>query len=410
MSNRYGERRGLYSALWHLSIISLGWLWGRWMGLIFFSMPLILVYYATLYWFAMVIIPANDPDSKLILFDKKNETWQRFVIFIWYTWGMQYPMNAVSDEWGREIPPTRISGSPFRKAGEPGIIFTHAHQVVGITAGTDFSRVDGPGTVFTKRFERPLEIVDLRRQVRISKIEAFTKDGIRFNPRLFMVFKVNDSSPDHTNGSFPYSKKWVRRLLKLTGVMQTQPNKKTPIRWDEMVVKQIEQTAQQTLSKRTLDELWKPQDSAKFDSAFVEIREQIKSALQQRLEEEGITIFTVAMPGFKFPEEKDNSIPNQQLKTWQASWERQANQTIAEGDAEAIRLQEEARAYAQSILLKALAEGIKQTKPKISRYVIAVRFIGAIQELMKRQPEIAEKVGTEINSQLENIKQGISPQ
>jgi regulator of protease activity HflC (stomatin/prohibitin superfamily) len=288
-----------------------------------------------------------------------------------------------------------------------------AHQVVGITAGTDFSRVEGPGIVFTKRFERPLEIVDLRRQVRVSLIDALTKDGIQFNARLFMVFKVNDSSPDHTDGSFPYSKKWVRRLLKLTGVMQTQPNKKTNIRWDEMVVKQIEQAAQQALSKRTLNELWQPQNSAVYSSAFVEIGEQIKSTLQKRLEEEGIIIFTSRMPAFKFPEEseeKEDSIPSLQLKTWRSSWERQANQTIAEGEAEAMRLQEEARVYAQSILLKALAEGIKQTTPEISRYVIAIRFVGAIQELMKRQPVVAEKVGTEISSQLENIKQGISPQ
>jgi len=413
MSNRYGERRGLYSSLGHLGIILLGWLLGRWMGIIFISVPLLFIYYLILYWFATVLIPANNPDSKIVLLDGKNEKWQRFLISIWYTWGLQYPMNVVLDEWGRDMPPTRIPGSPFRKVGEPGIILTRAHQVVGITAGTDFSRVEGPGIVFTKRFERPQEIVDLRRQVRVSWINALTKDGIQFRARLFMVFKINDSFPDYSGGSFQYSQKWVRRLLKLTGVMQTRPDKKENTRWDDMVVKQIEQAAQHTLAKRTLNELWQAQDSTNFDSAFVEIKEQIKSSLQQRLEHAGITLFTSAMPSFGFPEEteeKDDSIPSQQLKTWQSFWAQQANQTIAEGDAEAVRLEEEARVYAQSILLKALAEGIKQTKEEMSQYVIAIRFIGAIQELMKREPTVAEKVGTEISSQLENIKHGISSQ
>jgi regulator of protease activity HflC (stomatin/prohibitin superfamily) len=405
LSNKFGEGRGVFSGLEQLGIIFLGWLLGRWIGIIFFSAPLLLVYYLMLYQFAVVIIPANNPESQLILFDKNNEKWQRFLAFIWYTWGIQHPMNVVVDEAGREIS-MRIKGNPFRQYGIPGILLTHTHQVAGITAGTEFSRVEGPGLIFTKRFERPLEIVDLRRQVRTSWIDAVTKDGIPFKAKLFMVFQVNNSSPDHTEGSFPYSTKWVRRLLKLLGVMQTQPNNKTNIRWDERVVKQIEQAAQQTLSQRTVNELWQPQNP-KHDSTFFEIGEDIKSILQKRLEEYGIIVFTSRMPDFKFSEDKDDDISSQQLKTWQSSWARQADQTLAEGEAEAKRLQEEARAYAQSILLKALAEGIKQTTPEISRYVIAIRFVNAIQELMKKEPEVAETVGTEVTSRLENIKQRI---
>jgi regulator of protease activity HflC (stomatin/prohibitin superfamily) len=96
------------------------------------------------------------------------------------------------------------------------------------------------------------------------------------------------------------------------------------------------------------------------------------------------------MPFFKFSDEKEDAISDQQLQTWKSYWARRANETMAEGEAEAARLQEEARAYAQSVLLRALAEGIKQTTPEISRYVIAIRFISAIQELMKRDPTLAD--------------------
>lgn len=403
-SKRNGEKRGLYSSIWYSSVLVIGWIFGKWMGLIFFSAPILIFYYVVLYWMATVIMPANNPDSKLILFDKNNEKWQRFLLFLHYTWGIHYPMIVVEDEWGKETA-IRIPGSPFQKRGAPGVILTRSHQVAGITSGTDFSRVEGPGLVLTKQFERPLEIVDLRRQVRISWIDALTKDGIQFKGRFFMVFKVNDSPPDHTEGSFPYSRKWVRRLLKLSGVNPADP--KASIPWDKMVVQQIEQTAQQILSTRTLNELWQTQDSAKYTNAFVEIGDQIKSAVQNKLADRGITIFTTRMPFFKFSEEKEDSISDQQLQTWKSYWARRANETMAEGEAEAARLQEEARAYAQTILLRALAEGIKQTTPEISRYVIAVRFINAIQELMKKEPAVAEKVGPEIGSQLENLKQGM---
>jgi regulator of protease activity HflC (stomatin/prohibitin superfamily) len=412
LSKQFGEQRGVYSGQGQLGIIFLGWLLGRWMGIIFFSAPLLFVYYLMLYQFAMVVVPANNPEAQLIMFDKSNEKWQRFLTFIWYTWGIQHPMHVVVDEAGREIS-MRIKGNLSRQYGIPGIIFTHSHQVAGITAGTEFSRVEGPRVIFTKRFERPLEIIDLRRQVRVSWIDAVTKDGIPFKAKLFMVFQVNNSAPDHNEGSFPYSTKCVRRLLKLLGMMQTQPNNKTRIRWDERVVKQIEQAAQQTLSQRTVNELWQPQNP-KNESSFFEIGEDIKSILQKRLEEHGIIVFTSRMPDFKFSEDKEDAITSQQLKTWQSSWTRQANQTIAKGEAEAERLQGEARAYAQSVLLRAFAEGIRQTRirqttPETSRYVIAIRFITAIQELMKRETAVAEDLGTKVTERLENIKQRIGP-
>jgi regulator of protease activity HflC (stomatin/prohibitin superfamily) len=408
LSSRYGEGRGVYSGLGQFGIIFLGWLLGRWTGIIFFSAPLLIVYYLMLYRFAIVIIPANNPENDLVLFDKNNEKWLRFLAFTWYTWGIQHPMNVVVDDAGREIA-MRIKGSPFPEYGMPGIILTRSHQVVGITAGTEFSRIEGPGVVFTRRFERLLGIVDLRKQIRTAWIDAVTKDGVPFRAKLFMVFKVNDSSPDHIDGSFPYSKKWIRRLLKLLGVVQNQSNDKTNLSWDERVVKIIEQTAQQVLSQRTVNELWQPQNSAAYNSAFVEIGEEIKSILQKRMEDQGVIVFTSRMPDFKFSEEKEDAISSQQLTTWRSSWARQADQTIAEGEAEANRLEEEARAYAQSVLLKAFAEGIKHTTPEMSRYVIAIRFISAIQELMKKHPDVAENLGPEVIDRFENIKQRITP-
>ena len=127
------------------------------------------------------------------------------------------------------------------------------------------------------------------------------------------------------------------------------------------------------------------------------------------MEDQGVIVFTSRMADFKFSEEKEDAISSQQLTTWRSSWARQADQTIAEGEAEADRLEEEARAYAQSVLLKAFAEGIKHTTPEMSRYVIAIRFINSIQELMKKNPDVAENLDPEVINRLENIKQRITP-
>jgi len=54
--------------------------------------------------------------------------------------------------------------------------------------------------------------------------------------------------------------------------------------------------------------------------------------------------------------------------------------------------------------LRALAEGIQQVTPEMSRYVIAIATSAAIQELMKKQ-EIAKDLGPETPARIEIVKQ-----
>ena len=66
---------------------------------------------------------------------------------------------------------------------------------------------------------------------------------------------------------------------------------------------------------------------------------------------------------------------------------------LASAEAESSRLQQEARAYVQSILLTAIAEGLQETRlryPNLPRHVIAMRFVGALAELAKHQSEHPE--------------------
>ena len=108
----------------------------------FFSLPILAVYYNTLYYLAHAIVPASDPE-------KKEEKKQRFHVFFWYTWGLQHPLQVVSsdDRSGRTVE-TRIRGNMFSNTGKPGIIWLKSHQAAALTAGINFSRVEGPRVVF----------------------------------------------------------------------------------------------------------------------------------------------------------------------------------------------------------------------------------------------------------------------
>jgi len=466
-TREHGGRRGLFSYLGHLTALLIGWIVGKWSGMLFISLPLLVVYYLALYYYAQVIVPVSNPDANglhykdipglrkaraefraiktktisdlirkiyglLLTFVDATElvggeNWKRFLILVWYTWGLQYPLLVVIDSFGREFE-LRITGNSFKSLGRPGLIRAQAHHAIGITTGIRFSRVDGPGMVFINhRFERLFEIIDLRTQLRTNEIDAISKDGNPFKAILFASFAIdrqNWSVADfhrlktvnpvlkdgrellHKEGSFPFSPARVRAALSTTGVaIGTQGQDSAPIHWDNQVMSQLEEAARFVLAQRNLDELWRPRHDKRGASALNEISAEIVSLTKPRLQERGVNLFSARIVNFIFPE--NHPIIEQQIKTWSSLWEQRAAQTIAKGDAEAGRLQQEAKAYARSILLTSLAEGIQKTnvnRPDLARNIIALRFIGALEELIQQQPSETRE---EYLERLENYKQQI---
>ena len=436
-SRKYGGRRGVYSALAQLSVMLFGWLLDRWVGILFISIPLLAGYYFTLYWLASIVVPTSKPGER-------GEMWKRFKVLVSYSWGVQPPLLVAADHAGRHIE-KRIEGNSKRNWGIPGLFWTRSYQAVGITDGAQFKRVDGPGIVFTGRSERPFEVVDLRKQSRSSDINAISKDGILFKATLLASFAIDrqdwsseeydhlrranlllvgGKAPDYVKGSYPFSRLRVRAALGTTGINTSLPDSETPeIHWDDWALSQIEEAARHVLSQRSLDELWQPKSDMPGATAPGEISDEIKKRVSLPLQASGIRLDTVRIVDFLFTEEKkegdkeekqkeldkkkEDKISQRLIETWSADWEQQRQQTLTEGDAEAERLQQEARVYAHSFLLTVIAESMRKVRnllPKYAPYVIAMSFVGAMEELIQKQPE----KGEELLASIRGIKQRIT--
>lgn len=446
ISRQHGGLRGLFSASGHLSLFFIGWYIDRWMGIIFVSGILLAIYYYIMWRIAMIVVPASRPEDQ-------NERRQRFLVLLSYTWGLQMPLLVVGDPAGREIE-TRISGDFTRDFRVPGFVWTRAHQTVGITAGVQFSRVDGPGLAFTGFLERPFECIDLRTQLRTTTIDAVSKDGIPFKAVVFTAFAVDKENwstelynrlrwinpllrggriPNYRLGSYPFSHSRIRAVLSTTGVNSPRDEQETEMHWNDWVISQVEEAARQVLSQRDLDQLWRirdvqqERDRKQEASALNEIAGEIRDKIATPLMQSGIRLFSARVVNYLFSEaakeneremtmedkvkEKDKKsvgIVQQQIATWSVDWERQRAQVLAEGEAEAQRLQQEARAYAHSLLLTSVAEGMQRNSllnPQIPRYVIAMRFVGALEELIRQQPE--DERGKIMRADLRRIRQQI---
>ena len=461
--------RVLLTFVFHVGILFTGWLVGKWVGLLLISLPLLLFYYYFLIHIALVVMPASRPG----VFD---EWMQRIRFFIFYTWGMQYPAWVVPGPAAR-IAEVRIKGDQYNRGTAPGFVWAYSHQVVGITTGITFSRIEAPGTVFTNAFERPIDgVVDLRTQLRTFWVDVVSSDGIPYKALLFTSFVVDREpwdrgllarlkhenrllkdagEPDYQEGSFPISRLRIRTLLSATGIRSAvigpikkvldnkvpakkdgnnkgpakkeagkkEPVKKEPIKkeptkteliyWDELVMYHIEKAASEVLSQKRFDEIWLPEDDAAGKSAGDAIAAAIKDHCSFNLLCQGVRFFSCRLVNFEFEREKlqqPGEVELQQITAWQADWQRDTIEIRAQGKADAELARQDARAFAYASLLTAIAEGLQGTNqldPDLSKNLVAMRFVGALEDILQQQPEGDDK--KEASSAINTWKRRLGP-
>lgn len=404
----YGENRWKYSTIGHIIILLLGWTTARWVGIIFLSLPLIAFYYLAVYEHAMVVLPTSIPEDRA-------ERMKRFIILAAYTWGIQFPIMVVAEHAWKK-PSVRIPGDFTRDYKVPGLVWTKSHQVAAITGGTQFKRVDGPGLVFTGKLERPLQIVDLRLQLRTKEIDVVSNEGIRFVARVFTAFRMDPeswdkdtyaqlrlanplmrgaSAPSYTRGSFPFSHFRVQAAMGVTS------SKAAPgdifIYWDQWALDVVENEARKILSQKTLDELWRPQDDRNLANALDVIATELKEKVSPQLRAAGILVYAARVVNFKFVTadgQSEDTIPNRQIESWWLDKERKRIQIISEAEAKAEKMRQEARAYAEALFLNSMVQGLQKTQrlhPQLPRYVIAMRFLSSLESYIHNRPDNSDE-------------------
>jgi hypothetical protein len=402
LSRKQSGWRSFFSALTILIIAFFGWLYEQWVGILFISLPIYTILVLLIFRMSLVILPTSDPEDK-------KEGWQKFRAFFLYILGFQYPFWVVKDNAGREIE-TRIPGDSTNDKMDPGIVWTRSHQVVGISAGIHFTEVEGPGVIFTKKYERPVATIDLRTQIRIVDISSTTKDGAPIKAILLAAFRVNRNEEkgirlNRRIGSFPYASYIVKSLL---GKVENDTNPpggtaNQIIHWDDWTVKQIANVASLVLSQRNVDNLWRPVDNKMGTSAADEMAAEIRTIVEPQLIQAGIELFGARVVNFNMPD--DDPIRKQQIATWKNLWSQRINATQLEAEAIHKEEIEKAHAFAQSELLDAIADSIEKARAiddNLPRHVIALYYIHAIEEIMQKQPEQGSE---EARKRLETVKE-----
>lgn len=397
--------RGAKTLAFHLGILLLGWFFGGWTGMIIASTPALGVFYFFLYKLTDVIFPSSVPDDK-------EELKRKFTAFVWYIWSFQYPFWQATSSATRESA-QQIKGNNIKSFGKPGLIWTHTHQVVARSTGINFSRIDGPGLMFTGKTERPVALVDLRTQLRPTPFSAITKEGIALKAFIFISFQISrepwhdwDRDKKHEvwrinpilqkgmavdsnlESNFPYAKARVQAALSAAKINSaSNEDAIDEHHWDEEAVQRVLREAELVLAERSFEELWHPKENdGRGSSALDEIGLIINQRATPELEKMGVKLFGSRVVNYIIDE--DTPLYQQLQQSWVSKWEARIAKTQFDGKIASEKARLKARMTSRSLFLETITSTLQEAKSKnvdigLLRQLTTLNFISTLERLLE---------------------------
>jgi hypothetical protein len=249
-----------------------------------------------------------------------------------------------------------------------------SHQVVALGKGDSFTRSAGPGYVRLNKGEKVIQAIDLRPHSRRKSVSALTRDGIRLDTTVNVVFHVKrETDPIDRRMPYSYDRQAIFKIIYVDSFSSGEGS----VPWTERVVRQAESALISEISRFSLDELllWEPGTTP----PLVEVGKAVKERLDKSFEKHGITIVSAGTGPMELPEE----VTDQRIRNWQADWLIRMEEEKSAGDTEVYWQHMLARAYSQIEIIDQIMKSIELMRANDEvelTEVIALRMIEAIEE------------------------------
>jgi regulator of protease activity HflC (stomatin/prohibitin superfamily) len=318
--------------------------------------------------------------------------WRQWLLaaraFLSFVRGVNHPYFGY-DEKTNELE-ERFGGNIMTKTGV-GIILMRPEHAVVLHSGPKLTRVEGGDVVFTRRLERPLQMVDLRTHVvAVRDVNAVTKDGIGVKLHVFVPCRIDPAgAPSQPERLYPFNPSTVFRVVREQNVAERENRS-----WPDFVAQKAEKAVRDIISTYVLDRLFVAEDE--YGIPRNEIKDRIRDRVKAEMNDAGIEVLGVGMANIE-PDERPGSmvqggeaeevhlsVTEQRLASWQAEWRRRAAEREARSEAEAIRILEQARAQVFTELIKAVEEGFRELAKDAAtpHDVIALSFVNAVEQML----------------------------
>jgi len=345
-----------------------------------------------------------------------DRRWEALRCLLTFTIGTNYPYYVITDErYEDDSLVKRVSGNLFIRSVHlpggimvpptgPGLVLSSCDHAVVITDGLEFKGAQGPGVVFTGWADRPVQAIDLRQQLRAFTVQALTKDGIAVKVLVFVLFQIEAGGEKPVLGRpFPYRKSAVFKAFYAQKVEHLAGETKKR-KWHELPEMVARRAVQSIIAEYTLDELCAPYDLYEpGEDPRSRIIKKLKEQLERELTPLGIHVVGGSI-GNLLP--ADEAVLQQRIASWQADWARRIMLRQAEGQADRLRMVEQARAEARTSMILALGKRMEQlgmAGAVVSAEVVAGWFLEALQG-MAQQPSVQQLLPRETIATMERIR------
>lgn len=307
-------------------------------GTISMVVIILLVFYSRIGYYAISLLPQ----------DLENRYEEGFYLILQHYFGGGPQRGADSPHEG--VPPSLFS---FRA----GVV--DSHIVLALGKGDGFSRAAGPGYVKLRPGEFIKHVIDLRDHRRSQTISGVTRDGIPFESRVVVTFRVRrlDDGDAGEDNPYPHDETAIFQVSYFSSYGEGD----SEIPWLERVAPLAASELVAELSNYTLDEVYRINEPERANSRakaleLQKVKQVVAERLQEMLQPHGIELVDVEVGDLVLPAD----VREQRIANWQADWQRQAFVERAKGNAIAVQLMEEARAKAEVELINKIVDSIEE--------------------------------------------------
>lgn len=399
------RRQGIMVLGAHVLLLNLGWLIGTWLrylarcapyadnpqecppdpqwalggvlGVLLLALPVILSFWLGLLSLRRFFLPLRD----------KRDMWDALWCLVGFVFGRHRPYYMATEPLIADGQLIRtLDGKIVSPFTGPGVILVNSHYAVPLTTGPELARVEAPRLIFTRRKERPLQVVDLRPHIRLLPLQPTTKDGVELKTLLFLVFKIDPQGATNQEQLYPFSESAV-----FAAVRSQKAGRDKEFLWDEFVVDTARGIGYDVFAEYRFDEM---QGTAGREQVRSEIEKRLRQAVGQRQpgvglgqgDWHGITIMGVGLSNI---EATSVRVAEWRVEEWRAPQAAQATRLKAIGEADAIKIVGQARASAQRDLVNMLLDRLKdaQTLPADqAASIIILRSVEMMEQMARQLP------------------------
>ncbi|RME91055.1 MAG: hypothetical protein D6770_01250 [Anaerolineae bacterium] len=247
-----------------------------------------------------------------------------------------------------------------RQIGGPATLVVFDGCALYLERGNRFSRVVGPGSKeMLGLHERIAAIVDLRPQVKVGQIKAWTKDGIRVSVEARLECRIGPETPQNEASQdliYPFDPESVRLAVERTAVkLGKEKGEIISTDWLGAAWGQLTGIIANHIAGHHVDALFLAERGSDYLLAE-KVTEKLRTTLAQKTQSFGVHVLDLQITVVKPPPE----VEELRRRFWGTT--RDSVSMLADARAEAFRVHalEQARAEAQRDLIKTIAEKLSQ--------------------------------------------------